>query len=347
MDDFVISNLQESRNEWCSRLVSIFTPLVIEGVRSIFNEAWKLCQDTDEMNKYLMTFQNLLSRVPKWNSIIVEQERKRIIERSGCNYLEDLITCVHIIQLKVLTCIRVGNKQKKIDISIPKLDTFIHKVYINTARKVYMNTYLFEKNITALQQQKYYRELEVIVQECILTAIRESIPTEEIIRAYMDESIEREEEVVIENIEQPELVKDEDKSSDNEINNRSNEDESKEEDKSIPETVPSIKNLDDEPVTTKLSFNDFDSVFSDEKIEKVNAPKTIERLEEISMERAIQRKLEEEDDDEDKIRIDSGENIDLGILDIFDLSAPSNSNSNMNNSGSDNSDFLLDDIVEL
>jgi hypothetical protein len=347
MDDFVISNLQESRNEWCSRLVSIFTPLVIEGVRSIFNEAWKLCQDTDEMNKYLMTFQNLLSRVPKWNSIIVEQERKRIIERSGCNYLEDLITCVHIIQLKVLTCIRVGNKQKKIDISIPKLDIFIHKVYINTARKVYMNTYLFEKNITALQQQKYYRELEVIVQECILTAIRESIPTEEIIRAYMDESIEREEEVVIENIEQPELVKDEDKSSDNEINNRSNEDESKEEDKSIPETVPSIKNLDDEPVTTKLSFNDFDSVFSDEKIEKVNAPKTIERLEEISMERAIQRKLEEEDDDEDKIRIDSGENIDLGILDIFDLSAPSNSNSNMNNSGSDNSDFLLDDIVEL
>ena len=30
MDDFVISNLHESRNEWCSRLVSIFTPLVIK-----------------------------------------------------------------------------------------------------------------------------------------------------------------------------------------------------------------------------------------------------------------------------------------------------------------------------
>jgi hypothetical protein len=343
MDDFVISNLQESRNEWCSRLVSIFTPLVIEGVRSIFNEAWKLCQDTDEMNKYLMTFQNLLSRVPKWNSIIIEQERKRIIERSGCNYLEDLITCVHIIQLKVLTSIRVGNKQKKIDISIPKLDTFIHKIYINTARKVYMNTYLFEKNITALQQQKYYRELEIIVQECILTAIRESIPTEEIIRAYMDESIEREEEVVIENIEEPELVKGEDdESSDNDsTDNKINDEESV-----TPATVPSIKNIDDEQVTTKLSFNDFDSVFSENKIEQINAPKTIERLEEISMERALQRKLEEEDDDDDKIRIDSGENIDLGMLDIFDLSAPSNSSFNKS-SESDNSDFLLDDIVEL
>ena len=154
MDDFVISNLQESRNEWCSRLVSIFTPLVEEGLKSIFDESWKICADTDEMGKYLMTFQNLMSRIPKWNATIIEDERKRIIERSGCNYLEDLITCVHIIQLKVLTCIRVGNKQKKIDIDIPKLDPFVHKIYINTARRVYSNVYLFEKNISPLQIQK-------------------------------------------------------------------------------------------------------------------------------------------------------------------------------------------------
>jgi len=205
MDDFVLSNLHEARNEWCSRLVSIFTPLVVEGIKSIFNEAWKLCAETDEIGKYLMTFQNLLSRIPKWNSVIVEEERKRIIERSGCNYLEDLITCVHIIQLKVLTSIRVGNKQKKIDISIPKLDAFIHKVYIHVARKVYSNVYLFEKSISSLAIQKNMRELEIIVQECILTSIRDSIPTEEIIRAYMDESVEHEEEVIIENIDEPVL----------------------------------------------------------------------------------------------------------------------------------------------
>ena len=88
-----------------------------------------------------MTFQNLLARIPKWNATIIEDERKRIVERSGCNYLEDLITCVHIIQLKVLTCIRVGNKQKQIDISIPKLDNFVHKIYIHVARKCYSNVY--------------------------------------------------------------------------------------------------------------------------------------------------------------------------------------------------------------
>lgn len=343
MDDFVISNLHESRNEWCNRLVSILTPLISEGIRSIFNEAWKLCLDNDEVNKYLMTFQNLLSRIPKWNAIIIEEERKRIIERSGCNYLEDLITCVHIIQLKVLTCIRVGNRQKKIDISIPKLDNFLHKVYIHVARKVYMNVYLFEKNITSLQIQKHSRELEIIIQECILTSIRESIPTEDIIKAYMDESVELEEEVVIENIDEPILNKDKytnenNQCADNDDNydNYDNDDKTNTPDE-IPSIVPSIKNIDDSPVITRLSFNDYDSVLNSEnKEETVNAPKTIERLEEISTERAIQRKLEEDDELDNKIKIHT-DNISLDSLDLFDMDK-------MNESD----DFIsLDDIEEL
>jgi hypothetical protein len=345
MDDFVISNLYESKNEWCSRLVSIFTPLVTDGIRSIFNEAWKLCVDTDELNKYLMTFQNLLSRIPKWNDVIIEQERKRIVEKSGCNYLEDLITCVHIIQLKVLTCIRVGNKQKKIDISIPKLDTFIHKVYIHVARKVYSNVYLFEKNVTPLQYQKNTRELELIIQECILVAIRESIPTEDIIKAYMDESIEQEEEVVIENIEEPVLKEDSDESSKGtNVDTPAATEESSAAaaaEPEIPAVVPSIKNIDENPTITRLSFNDYDSVMNNEdRVESVNAPKTIERLEEISTERAIQRKLEEDDDLDSKIKIHT-DNISLDYSDVLDIDGPAPPMRRPEE------EVLLDDIEEL
>ena len=309
MDDFVLSNLQESRNEWCSRLVSIFTPLILGGVKSLFNESWKLCIDNDEPNKYLMTFQNLLSRIPKWNNEIIEDERKRIIERSGCNYLEDLITCVHIIQLKVLTCIRVGNKQKKIDISIPKLDSFIHKVYINVARKVYSNVYLFDKNISPLQLQKNNRELESIVQECILISIRESIPTEAIIRAYMDESVEHEEEVIIEDVNEEEEKEAE------EITVPTPQSESINDiDEVVPEVVPAIKNVDEEAVVTKLSFNDMDAILDEsDNVKTIEAPKSIERLEEISTERDFQRQLEEESDDE-RIQI-STEQVDLRDFD--------------------------------
>lgn len=329
MDDFVISNLNESRNEWCSRLVSIFTPLVTEGVRSIYNEAWKICVENDETSKYLMTFQNLLARVPKWNNEIVEEERKRIIERSGCNYLEDLITCVHIIQLKVLTCIRVGNKQKKIDISVPKLDSFIHKVYIHAARKIYSNVYLFERNVSPLLTQKNNRELEVIIQECILLAIRESIPTEAIIRAYMDESMEQEEEIIIENIEDTESIN-EQKELEKELE-RIDPIVGEEE---LPEVVPAIKNLDNEDVITRLTFDNSDSTKDENNIVKtVDAPKTIERLEELSTSRAIARKLEE--DDEERITI-STDPIDLSGFDVLD-------EPEMN----PRDDILLSDVEEL
>ena len=330
MDDFVVANLHESKNEWCGRLVSILTPLVIDGFRSIFNESWRLCVDNNEVNKYLMTFQNLLSRIPKWNSVIIEDERNRIIERSGCTYLEDLITCVHIIQLKVLTCIRVGNKQKKIDISIPKLDNFIHRLYIHSARKIYTNVYLFEKKISDLQIQKNNRELEIIIQESILTTIRESIPTEAIIRAYLDESMEEEEQVIIEPI-----VEENDTSSKEEQQEQQKQDEKKEEENkmldnpsdNIPETVPSITNIDESKVVTRLTFNDVDAI-SDGSIQ--NAPKDIDRLEQISKERSEQRKLDslsdEDDDEEDapleRIKIHMDENTPITLDDVFDLDNP-------------------------
>ena len=352
MDDFVISNLNESRNEWCSRLVSIFTPLIVDGVRSIFNESWKICIQNDEANKYLMTFQNLLSRVPKWNNEIIEKERVRIVEKSGCDYLEDLITCVHIIQLKILTCIRVGNKQKKIDITIPKLDNFVHKVYIAAARKLYSNVYLFEKNIAPLQLQKNNRELEMIVQECIMNVIRESIPTEEIIRAYMDESIEHEEEVIVETIAQPEEEagsEEQKHSSDDQPNITTDMIEKAEAAASIPlpepeeeppVTTQTIQDVHpDEKVVTTLSFNDIDSVLDESNhVKEIEAPKSIEKLEELSTSRAMENSMYGSDDDDDeRLKIDT-KDLTLTDFDVLD---------EQETSKLDPTKIVLNDVEEL
>jgi hypothetical protein len=246
------------------------------------------------MDKYLMTFQNFISRIPKWNQTIIETERKRICEKSGCSYLEDLVTCVHIIQLKILTAMRVGQKQKKVDIKVPKLDDFVHKTYINVARKIYKNVYLFEINIPPLNIQKNHRELEVIVQECILNTLRESIPVEAILKAYMDETIEEDvvEEIKEQIIEQP--LKQENK----------------------PEQKVETTG------GNKVGFNDIDYVASsDGKFQNVVVPKTYENLDYISNMRAEQRKLDEANDsDDDNIKINISDEFvspeSLGLLSI-------------------------------
>ena len=195
MDDFNITSITESKNEWCARFTNILTPCIIEGIKSVFIESDKICSETDEEEKYLMTFQNLLNNIPKWSSQIVETEKERIINSSGCNYLEDLLTCIHITQLKALTISRVGIKQKKLDIQIPNIDSFIHKTYINVARKIYINVYLFQKDILPLEIQKNNRELELIIKEAILNTVRDNIPIDNLLKIYLDETQETDVEI--------------------------------------------------------------------------------------------------------------------------------------------------------
>jgi len=348
MDDYSINSLGDSKNEWCARLINILTPVTIQGIKSIFEEAYNLCHNNDELDKYLMTFQTFLSRVPKWNNTIIETERKRIIEASGCTYLEELITCVHVIQLKTLTCVRVGHKQKKVDIDVPSVDDFIHKVYSNVARKLYTNIYLFEKNIAPLEIQKHNRELELIIKECIMNSVRESIPVETILRAYMDETVEHED-VVNEVEEQIPIVEE-------------------------PVVVPAAPVVPDVPVTAapaaaapaaaapaaaapaaaapvpamsnatinsvdplqfKLSFSDVDKAIDTKGNESfIDAPKTIERLETLALLNAT-KDQEEDEDNEDRLKI--GGDISLDITDINDL----------NRSQKLLPPPLLDDIIEV
>ena len=372
MDDFNTAVLTEAKNEYSANLVNILSPLLIQGLKSIFAEACKLCSDNEEDDKYLMTFQNFLTRVPKWNQQIIDAETKRIISESKCSYLEDLLTCVHITQLKILTSIRVSQKQKKIDIDIPKLNTFIHRCYIYYARKLYSNVYLFESNILPLNYQKNMREAELMCQESVLQVIRENMPVEKILRAYIDETvdeeiieeiiekqvtelekkkIEEELETVIKDdkkdgtikksedtmvLEKPDLEKEKVIASalktDSIINKIEKDtlDGPKEHNIKLTIETPIEKIEPKEEVVNRLSFNDTDSVVNyDKKASpsnnpppvKFEAPKTLERLENISFVQNEKRKAEEAEDEEeeDKLTIFGDINLELDAIDVQNL----------------------------
>ena len=352
MDDYVVSNLNESKNEWAMRLVNILAPLVIEGIRAIFSEADRLCIDNNEEEKYLMTFQNLLANIPNWSATTVESETTRITDKSGCGYLPDLISCVHVIQLKILTCVRVGKNTKPIAIDIPSFDKFIHKVYINLARQLYSNIYLFEKDIQPLSVQKNNRELEIITRDCILNTIRENIPVESILKAYLAET-EEEIENDLPDMEETEQDAAQAGGTKSNVSDEASAPETQGKELAVstqtsPVSSPGfgttpVSNLDVPPValpathvvpaqvvpapahtapaavpSTSLSFSDTDmAINTDKQIESIHAPKTIERLEEISSQRA----LDHDDDDDDRIEILS-DSVKLDILDVNDLREP-------------------------
>ena len=340
MDDFNLSTIIESKNEWCARLTNTLTPCIIEGLRSIFTEAYDVCLENNEETKYLMTFQNFLNNIPKWSSEIVENEKQRIITSSACNYLEDLITCVHITQLKSLTSTRVGLKQKKINIDIPDLHKFIHKTYINVARKIYVNIYLFEKNIKPLQTQKNNRELEIIIKECILNSIRESIPIEHILQMYLDETLETDVEIE----EKKEIIHDKEA-----LEKNKKAKEKKELDKIKQDTADKLRS--ESKINLKKTLLSANKDLNENNVVDENKTNSLVEIDKKANAQHVSSDNEDEDETKDdfKLKIDkkSNTNFDLDVqtlsddpdkldLDILDL----------NTEVSDNESIVLD-IEEL
>jgi hypothetical protein len=312
MDEFNISSLSEAKGEYSVRLVNILTPLILEGIKSIFESSKKLCIQNDEYDKYLMTFQNLLSRVINWNESIIQEEINRIIRKSQCNYIPELISSVHITQVKILTSVKLGTSCKKISIDIPTINKFVHNIYIKTARKIYSNVYLFEENVLPLSHQKNMRECELIIQQCVFNVIRDGLPVESILRAYLndiDEDVEEEVAAVKNTIQEEKGENVSAMTETTSFNNTSKD--TKQVINKDSSTTKQVSTDNLEP-SQRLSFNNTDKVLDmgTNKEKEHAAPKDINTLETLSDQRHIQKKIEEDEEDE--------ENYNIGKLNISD-----------------------------
>ena len=358
MDDFIPQTLNESLNEWCARLVNILTPRVIENLWILLEEARNTSADAKQIDKYLLSFQQLLQFVPKWSSTQVEEIRKQIIKKSGCNHLEELVTCAHIIMTKALVCARPGNRQKQLNVNIPKIDIFLHKVFIKSAGHSYRNAYLFEKEVVKLQYQKNMHDLEILIQRSILDTVRENIPEEEIIRAFLDENYEYEEEVIIEPV--PEETSGDSVSSDavsdkekDKMNTKESsvsvyEKYSSDKDNESEEKHPYIQDINSDPVITRLEFNEEDTSFkpfSTNSIANVatlanssSDPKTIQQLADKS---AAMGFMKDQEQASEKMSLVSSA-MDVNLDDIMDILDEKPAVDVSDSFSGGNQDFMLD-----
>jgi len=185
MDGAAISVYAEAKGEYTTQLCVYLTkPL------QIFFLALLETAKTEEPDKkkVLRRFQDLMSQIPDWNVDKVGRETTKIADESGCDYLEELLTAVFIAHTKVLSAIRLGNtKNKSVQITVPKLDHFLHRTLSESARRIWSNVYLFTDDIPSLEKQKNLRQLEVILTECIQQAVRGLLPVKSLLKDYLTE----------------------------------------------------------------------------------------------------------------------------------------------------------------
>ena len=175
----------QAKVEYTAQLIDILYPHMFDGVKSIYDES-KLLYRSRNKTPVLLIFRELLEKVPIWNNEIIESECSRITNNSNCDYIDDLITAVFISHTKILTSIGPNQSFNKINITIPKCSTFIHKSYINTARELWKNPYLFNESVPGHEFQKNNKEIENIIRTCIENTIRNLLPIKEILKEHLE-----------------------------------------------------------------------------------------------------------------------------------------------------------------
>ena len=191
-------NISDINQEYTSFLIYILSPLIYEGLKSMYDKSIEKEKEYIELSKnnikvknpgILKIFQHCLKNIPNLNINLIECEMIRIRDSSKhADIFEKLIKAViksHIILLTYNAsgkqCQIVNEKiHEKIDCKI-----FIHKIYIECARQFYNNPELFWHGYTNIELKKNQKECIEIIEKSIKISINEIIPMQDILTEYL------------------------------------------------------------------------------------------------------------------------------------------------------------------
>lgn len=173
-----------AKSEYTEQFCLFLVPALQSYFLGLIDDAKEREKDN---RRVLWMFQNLLKDIPDWNQDKVIRETEKIVQSSRCDYLEELLTAVFIAHTKVLSAIRLTNREKKkIQITVPKLEHFLHRSLSESARILWSNAYLFSEQGTSIERQKNLRQVESLLHQAVLQSIRGMLPVKNILREYLN-----------------------------------------------------------------------------------------------------------------------------------------------------------------
>jgi hypothetical protein len=187
-----ISIYSEARNEYLKQLSTWIVPPLVE----FFRDEYERMAGT-EGRGVMRAFQGFCAEVPRWNQDVIDANINKVLDNCRCDYIEELMTAVFIAHTKMLTAIRVSTKQKKLSITLPKLDHFLHRVFTECARAFWKAPFLFGEGASAVERQKNVLQAESLCIDALSGAVRSLLPVKNILRDYLDESDSDEESATV------------------------------------------------------------------------------------------------------------------------------------------------------
>ena len=171
--------LVEAKKEYTGQLCKIMCPYMIEAFHTMYVEANKMSKGKQP----LLQYQKLLQEARNWNDHMVKTHSDTVT--NACSWFNDLLAAVFVSYVKILSSVRLKSETKKISIKLPTNEIFIHTCFINAAKDLYKDPYVYHE-----EQSEFARDAKLNPRftAAIEATIQELLPVQQILSTYMSQS---------------------------------------------------------------------------------------------------------------------------------------------------------------
>lgn len=166
--------LIDAKREYVGQLTDVLAPFVVNYLAAVYVAAQR--QDSRQVS---LLFQKALRDIPHWNANTIHERTMEI--QGKYTFLGDLIAACFVAYVKILSSVKLHQQKPNIRLKLPANDTFVHRVYVNVAREFYNSP----STIKADRATKLG-----IVRMAVEGAVRDMLPIEDILKAYLGNTID-------------------------------------------------------------------------------------------------------------------------------------------------------------
>jgi hypothetical protein len=173
----------EAKNYLVHRLTSIMTPIMREKFIQMYKEALEQAKNS-RGHVVQNVFKVLLEEVANWNNTMIK-EHTEMYETASKGMLSNILASVFICYVKMLSStIRMSKDAKKMNITLPTNDNFVHACINNAAAEFIKKMHIFRIE----KEDERNEAIEEVCSRAIIKTIHDIIPINEIFSAYMTSS---------------------------------------------------------------------------------------------------------------------------------------------------------------
>ena len=165
--------------------IQILNGILGEGVTNGLVAQYETAISNAPPRAKVRTYQRVLKDVVLWNAHVIAAESQRILGDSK-TMLQQILAAIYVSNVKIMASIRVSGGVSYVSIVIPSCDSFVHRVYIESARIIYHNPLVM--HIESARATDVFQRSDLltrIVHTAIKKALRAMLPIKELLEEYL------------------------------------------------------------------------------------------------------------------------------------------------------------------